>query len=183
MKSFAGFVTRAVSFAKRANPNESRGLVRAGSVDAEAASKCLELNVPLVVSGRILDMDGVDNLDCDNLAGARTAVAELLRTGRRKIGCTGGSRALVSKQERCEGSRLASSDAGLESAATEWSDFTFAGGFESAARCLEPLSLLQGVQVSARTAQLRSAIAVRCLARSLHDLDRAGSRCLPIESP
>lgn len=34
------------------------------------------------------------------------------------------------------------------------------GGFEPGARCLERLSLLQGVQASARTAQLWSAIAV-----------------------
>ena len=52
-----------------------------------------------------------------------------------------------------------------------------------AVRCPERLSFLQRVQVSARAGQLRSAIAVCRPARSLHGLDRAGSRCLLIESP
>ena len=111
-------------------------VVRAGSVDAEIASMCIKLSVPLVISGRILEVDGVDSLCCDNFAGARAAVEELVRTGRRKIGYIGGSRGLTSEQERCEGFRSALSDAGLAPAAMEWADFSFEGGFESATRML-----------------------------------------------
>ena len=111
-------------------------VVRAGSVDAETASRCLKLNVPLVVSGRVLDMEGVDSLGCDNVAGARIAVEELVRTGRRRIGYVGGNPALVSERERCDGFRSALAEAGLEPAAMAWSDFTFAGGFASASRML-----------------------------------------------
>lgn len=111
-------------------------VVRAGSVDAETASKCLKLNVPLVVSGRIVDIEGVDSLGCDNVAGARIAVEEMLRTGRRRIGYIGGEPALVSEQERCAGFRSALAEAGMQPVAMEWSDFTFEGGFASASRML-----------------------------------------------
>ena len=79
---------------------------------------------------------GVDSLGCDNVAGARIAVEEMLRTGRRRIGYIGGDPALVSERERCEGFRSALAEAGMEPAAMEWSDFTFEGGLASAARML-----------------------------------------------
>ena len=111
-------------------------VVRAGSVDPETASRCIKLNVPLVISGRILEMDGVDSLGCDNQAGARLATEALIAAGRRRIGYLGGSPDLVSEQERCAGFRAAMAEAGRTAFAMDWSDFSFQGGFETALRLL-----------------------------------------------
>jgi DNA-binding LacI/PurR family transcriptional regulator len=109
-------------------------VVRAGSVDEETAAKCIKLNVPLVISGRILHMDGVDSLGCDNAAGTKLAVDALLDRGRRKIAYIGGGRQLASEQERCAGFVNALADAGVDPFAMEWSDFSFQGGYDTAAR-------------------------------------------------
>ena len=59
-------------------------VIRAGSVKVETVEKCLKLQVPVIVSGRILDVGNVDSLCCDNRAGAELAIATLFGSGRER---------------------------------------------------------------------------------------------------
>lgn len=114
-------------------------IVRAGSIDEDTARKCMKLNVPLILSGRSSALPGVAGADCvgcDNSRGAGMAVAELIRSGRRRIGYIGGLKTLTSEQERHEGFLAALSQAGLAPAALEWADFSFQGGHDAALRLL-----------------------------------------------
>lgn len=111
-------------------------IVRAGSIDKETALKCLKLNVPLILSGRVMELERVDSVCCDNRAGAGIAVGDFLAAGRQRIGYIGGPKELYSEQQRYEGFLERLSAEGLAPAALEWADFSFEGGYEAALRIL-----------------------------------------------
>ena len=104
-------------------------VIRAGSVKVETARKCLKLRVPVIVSGRILNVGNVDSLCCDNKAGSEMAVAAFHESGRKKIGYVGGYPDLFSEQERCAGFIDAMRARHLEPVAVTQSDFSFEGGY------------------------------------------------------
>ena len=112
-------------------------VIRAGSVKAETARKCLKLQVPVIVSGRILNVGNVDSLCCDNKAGAEMAVAAFVKSGRKKIGYLGGYPDLFSEQERCAGFNTAMRERCHEPAVMAWSDFSFEGGYRAGMEILQ----------------------------------------------
>ena len=112
-------------------------VIRAGSVKVETVTKCLQLQVPVILSGRILDVGNVDSLCCDNAAGAEMAIEAFVKSGRKKIGYVGGNPDLFSEQERYAGFIAAMRSRGLEPAAIEQSDFSFEGGFASGLKILQ----------------------------------------------
>ena len=112
-------------------------VVRAGSVTAETAQACLKLQVPLIVSGRVLEVGNVDSLCCDNVLGSRLAVGKLLDSGRRNIGYLGGAPMFFSEQERALGFITAMQERRVEPAFLTRSDFSFDGGYEAGLRMLK----------------------------------------------
>lgn len=113
-------------------------IVRAGSVDENVAEQCLKLNVPLILSGRVLAMDGVDCVSLDNVAGSKLAVETLLKQQCTKIAYLGGNKALMSEKERYQGFLEALTAADRAPAGMAWGNFDFQQGLEAA------LSLLSG---------------------------------------
>ena len=112
-------------------------VIRAGSVKVETVRQCLKLQVPVIVSGRILNVGNVDSLCCDNQAGAEMAVREFLESGRRKIGYVGGFPDLFSEQERCAGFVAAMRTHRLEPIIMTRSDFSFEGGYNTGMNILQ----------------------------------------------
>ena len=120
-------------------------VVRAGSVTAETAQACLKLQVPLIVSGRILEVGNVDSLCCDNVLGSRLAVGELLDSGRRNIGYLGGDPKFFSEQERALGFLTAMRERRVEPAFMTQSDFSFDGGYQAGMQILKGTALPDAV--------------------------------------
>ena len=111
-------------------------VVRGGSVDESIALQCSKLNVPLIVSGRVLELKGVDSVCCDNAAGAELAVRQFISGGRQNIGYIGGPLELTSEQERHEGFCAALEEAGSAPSSETWADFSFQGGYDAAIEIL-----------------------------------------------
>lgn len=112
-------------------------VIRAGSVKAETVEKCLRLQVPVIVSGRILAVGNVDCLCCDNHAGMEMAVAEFARSGRQRIGYLGGHPELSAEQERCAGFVAAMQKRHLKPVVMEHADFSFEGGYTTGTKILQ----------------------------------------------
>ena len=104
-------------------------ILRGGSVDESVTLHCSKLNVPLIVSGRILRSKGVDCVCCDNRRGAEMAVSQLLQKGRTRLGYIGGREHLSSDQERKAGFEFAVRRAGLLPEAIVQADYSHEGGY------------------------------------------------------
>lgn len=68
--------------------------------------------VPIVLSGRPLDMSGLSYVDSDNRSGARSAVSHLAAGGRHAIATIHGTLDMASGRDRLDGYRDALTDAG-----------------------------------------------------------------------
>ncbi len=106
-------------------------ILRGGSVDESVATHCAKLNIPLIVSGRVMDAEGVDCVCCDNMRGAELAVTQLIARGKTRLGYLGGLAHLSSDQERKAGFESALTKAGFKPAILEHSDFSYEGGYEA----------------------------------------------------
>lgn len=120
-------------------------IVRGGSVGAPVVAACSKLGIPLVVSGRVTAMPGVDSVCSDNVQGATAAVGALLARGRRRIGYLGGPADLFSDQERRAGFRAAMAAAGRAPAAECSADYSFEGGHAAVAALLATAPELDGL--------------------------------------
>ena len=106
-----------------------------------------ERGVPVVVGGRPPGGEGVSYVDVDNVGGARSAIAHLVKTGRRTIATIAGPPDMSAGIDRLEGYRLGLADGGLipapelEAAA----DFTQEGGAEAMRRILAARPDVDGV--------------------------------------
>lgn len=69
---------------------------------------------PLVFLDRPLDFDGADTILADNAGGAKSAVAELIRNGARRVAFIGDSLEIYTMRERFTGYRDALESAGIE---------------------------------------------------------------------
>lgn len=93
--------------------------------------------VPVVWGGRPVRIrDGDYVVDVDNVAGARTATAHLIETGRTRIATISGPLTMVSSVDRVQGFRGALADAGLAPFAEEAGDYSEASGADAARRIL-----------------------------------------------
>ncbi len=120
-------------------------ILRGGSVDESVATHCAKLNIPLIVSGRIMQAERVDSVCCDNARGAELAVAELISRGKTKLGYLGGLEHLSSDQERKAGFENALHQAGLQPVATIHSDFSYRGGHQALTELLTVGTDLDGL--------------------------------------
>ncbi|MEO8463082.1 MAG: LacI family DNA-binding transcriptional regulator [Chloroflexota bacterium] len=76
-------------------------------------ARLVRRGVPIVLSGRPLNQNGISYVDSDNRAGGRTAVDHLLAQGCRTIATIHGTLDLSSARDRLDGYREALSAAGL----------------------------------------------------------------------
>ncbi|SOC03058.1 LacI family DNA-binding transcriptional regulator [Rhodobacter maris] len=120
-------------------------ILRGGSVGAPVVDYCSKLGIPLVVSGRVMDLPGVDSVCGDNIGGAEAAVGALIARGRRQIGYLGGPADLFSDAERRAGFHSAIAQAGLLPAATCSADYSFEGGYAAVAGLLGQAPALDGL--------------------------------------
>ena len=106
-----------------------------------------ERGVPVVVGGRPPGGEGVSYVDVDNIGGARSAIAHLIKVGRRTIATIAGPPDMSAGIDRLEGYRLGLADCGLtQSAELEAAgDFTQEGGAEAMRRILAARPDVDGV--------------------------------------
>ncbi len=118
-------------------------ILRGGSVSESVAFHCSQLNIPLIVSGRL--MPGVDSVCCDNRQGARIAVDQLVASGRRNLAYVGGLNRLYSARERRQGFETALAAHGLAAVAFAKSDYSYAQGYEATTKLLAENPHVDGV--------------------------------------
>lgn len=106
-------------------------IVRGGSVPDEVVDHCAKLQIPMIVSGRILDHPGIDSVCCESEQGAALAVQALVEKGRRRIAYLGGQADLSSERERRAGFLSAMAAAGLAPVALTTGNYSYDGGLES----------------------------------------------------
>lgn len=98
-----------------------------------------EAGVPVVLSGRPFDQDGVSFVDSDNRTGARSAVVHLAEQGRTRIATIHGTLDLTSGRDRLEGYRDGLRAAGLAHDPT----LEVAGDFSAVSAAAAMRSLLE----------------------------------------
>lgn len=106
-------------------------IVAAGSILPETAEECMRLGIPLVLSGRALEADGVDAVCCDNTEGARLAADALVRAGHERIAYIGGKASIQAEVERSAGLRDGLAAYGMGVFAEERGDFSFESGYRA----------------------------------------------------
>jgi len=121
-------------------------IIRGGSVDLDLAEQCTKMAVPVIVSGRILDVPGaVDSICCDNAAGAAIAADCLLDRGRKRLAFIGGPRELFSTQERAAGFYNKLVERGAAPCVTYNADYSFEGGYTAIGAVLQDRPDIDGV--------------------------------------
>ena len=103
-------------------------IVRGGSVGASVIESCLKLNIPVILSGRVVEAEFVDCVSCRNRTGMAQAAEMLLAGGRRRIAYVGGPGSYSSDRERLAGLTEALARAGCTIHAHVTSDFSVDGG-------------------------------------------------------
>lgn len=112
-------------------------ILRSGSLDEDIVRACGKLNIPVISSGRVLTLPGVDNICCRNLEGMAKATRLLLDRGRRRFGFIGGPESFASSLARRSGVLESLAVAGLPLVAEEMGAFTVQSGFEAARRIVK----------------------------------------------
>jgi len=102
-------------------------------VDDPIIQALVEQRKPCVLVGRHPDHPEVSTVDTDNLAGARAAVAHLLRLDRRRVATITGPQNMIAGADRCAGYSLALHEVGHcpDPALIIEGDFTEAGGYRA----------------------------------------------------
>lgn len=137
-------------------------ILRAGSIDPSLAEECIKMGVPVIVSGRILHIDGpIDSIACDNAAGAAMAAECLLSQGRRKLAHLGGPLHLSSEQERATGFTKYLRDQDVELVAKRNADYSFQGGYAAAMDLLQNNPEIDGLFCSNDAMALGALMAAR----------------------
>lgn len=103
-------------------------IVRGGSVGPEVIENCAKLNIPVILSGRIVAGENIDCVKCRNEEGTQIATDLLLKQGRRRFAYIGGPAGWNSAQERLTGVKTRLAADGLELLAERNSDYSFDGG-------------------------------------------------------
>jgi DNA-binding LacI/PurR family transcriptional regulator len=106
-------------------------ILRAGSLDADIVQDCGKLGVPVISSGRVLEMRGVDSICVRNQDGMEKGARLLLQRGRRRFGLIGGPADFASSAARRAGVVAALAEAGLCLVAEAVGGFTVQSGYEA----------------------------------------------------
>ncbi len=111
-------------------------ILRSGSLAEDIALSCTKLGVPLISSGRIIDLPGIDSICVRNADGTQAITELLLAGGRKRFGYIGGPPEFWSSAERRTGVVTALEAAGLGLRAEEGGDFSVSSGYEAARRLM-----------------------------------------------
>ncbi|SMR82455.1 DNA-binding transcriptional regulator, LacI/PurR family [Aliiroseovarius halocynthiae] len=111
-------------------------ILRGGSMPEDLVLQCAKIGIPMISSGRPVDIDGVDNVCCRNADGTRSMTEFLIAQGRKKFAYISAPRAYYSSTQRRNGVVQALAQAGRELMAEEDGDFTVDGGFDAGMRLL-----------------------------------------------
>ena len=109
-------------------------ILRAGSLDADIVNSCGKLNIPVISSGRILALAGVDTVYCRNAEAMQHATQFLIDRGRRRFGFIGGPETYAASAARRLGVTQGLAGAGLNLQAEAAGDYTVQGGYEATKR-------------------------------------------------
>lgn len=111
-------------------------IVRGGSVGPAVIENCSKLNIPVILSGRVLEAPRIDCVYTGNHRGTELATDMLLKKGRRKFAFIGGPAGWNSAQERQTGVSDRLVQEGLDLLAVRNADYSFEGGAEAIASIL-----------------------------------------------
>jgi DNA-binding LacI/PurR family transcriptional regulator len=106
-------------------------ILRAGSLDADIVQDCGKLGVPVISSGRVLEMRGVDSICVRNQEGMEKAARLLLQQGRRRFGFIGGPLGFASSAMRRAGVVETLAVEGLGLLAEAAGAFTVQSGYQA----------------------------------------------------
>ena len=106
-------------------------ILRSGSLDEDIINACVKLNIPVISSGRILALAGVDTVYCRNTEAMRLAAGFLIDKGRRRFGFIGGPVSYASSAARRLGVTQALADAGLVLQAEAVGNYTVQSGYDA----------------------------------------------------
>lgn len=109
-------------------------ILRSGSLDEDIVNTCGKLNIPVISSGRILKIAGVDTVYCRNAEAMQQATDFLIERGRRCFGFIGGPEGYASSAARRLGVTQALARAGLQLQAEALGEYTVQSGYEAAGR-------------------------------------------------
>ena len=87
-------------------------IVAAGTMPLNASEACVRVGLPVILTGRILDIVGIDCVAADNEEGGRQAAMLLVRTGCRQPVYFGFAERSIADQERQAGFCMAFSEMG-----------------------------------------------------------------------
>lgn len=106
-------------------------ILRSGSLDADIAGACSKLGIPVISSGRVQDLPGVDNVCCRNRDGTALGTRLLLDKGRRRLGFIGGPPGFASSRDRRLGVMDTLAAAGLTPVSEVVGGFTVQSGHDA----------------------------------------------------
>ncbi|MEL7471562.1 MAG: LacI family DNA-binding transcriptional regulator [Pseudomonadota bacterium] len=107
-------------------------IVRGGSVFPTLVERCTKLNIPMILSGQVLELPGVDCVCSRNADGAAMATDLLLSKGRLRFGYIGGPSDWYSDRERLAGVRKRLKQNDLQPQSVIYADYTYEGGRNAA---------------------------------------------------
>lgn len=101
--------------------------------DTAIYAQLLEASIPLVAISRVPENLRIDTVSVANRAGARSAIAHLLRLGHHRIGLISGPPWITTAKERMQGYEEGLSEAGIapERGLIQFADFRQRGGYEA----------------------------------------------------
>jgi DNA-binding LacI/PurR family transcriptional regulator len=108
-------------------------ILRSGSLNADIAGSCSKLGIPVISSGRIQDLPGVDNVCCRNRDGMALGTQLLFDKGRRRFGYIGGPPGFASSRDRRLGVMDTLAAADLTPVAEVVGGFTVQSGHDAVA--------------------------------------------------
>jgi DNA-binding LacI/PurR family transcriptional regulator len=107
-------------------------ILRSGSLDEDIVNTCGKLNIPVISSGRILKLAGVDNVYCRNTEAMQLGTRLLIDKGRRRFGFIGGPESYSSSAARRLGVVEALTRAGLALEAEAAGHYSVQSGYDAA---------------------------------------------------
>jgi DNA-binding LacI/PurR family transcriptional regulator len=107
-------------------------ILRSGSLDEDIVNTCGKLNIPVISSGRILNLAGVDNVYCRNTEAMQLGTRLLTDKGRRRFGYIGGPENYASAAARRLGVIEALAVAGLALQGEAVGQYTVQSGYDAA---------------------------------------------------
>lgn len=128
--------------------NTDAGIVMSAHLDDDIVSVLVEVGLPCVMIGRPAEDVDLPYVDVANEGGAKLATQRLVERGCRRIGTVTGPQNMTSARDRHEGWLEVVGDAGLDTDAVAFGDYTTEGGHAAMRRLIAEVPDLDGVFVA-----------------------------------